>query len=94
VPAVVFTDPEVATAGLTEPECKAKGLKIKVGKVPFAAIGRRIANNATDGFVKCIVDADTHLILGYTIVGAPRLRHHLRGRPRHRDVRRGAWTSG
>ncbi len=70
VPAVVFTDPEVATAGLTEPECKAKGLKIKIGKVPFAAIGKAIANNATDGFVKCIVDADTHLILGYTIVGA------------------------
>ncbi|MCB9699597.1 MAG: dihydrolipoyl dehydrogenase [Alphaproteobacteria bacterium] len=70
VPAVVFTDPEVATAGLTEPECKAKGLKIKVGKVPFAAIGKAIANNATDGFVKCIIDADTHLILGVTVVGA------------------------
>ncbi len=70
VPAVVFTDPEIATAGLTEPECKAKGLKYKVGKVPFAAIGKAIANNATEGFVKCLVDAETHLILGITVVGA------------------------
>ena len=69
VPAVVFIDPEVATAGLTEPECKAKGLNYKVGKVPFAAIGKAIANNATDGFVKVIIDADTKLILGVTIVG-------------------------
>jgi dihydrolipoamide dehydrogenase len=70
VPAVVFTDPEVATAGLSEPECAEQGLAIKVGKVPFAAIGKAIANNATEGFVKVIVDAETHLVLGVTIVGA------------------------
>jgi dihydrolipoamide dehydrogenase len=70
IPAVVFTEPEIATAGLTEPECKAKGLDVKIGKVPFAAIGKAIANNATDGFVKVIVDAKTHLILGVTIVGS------------------------
>jgi dihydrolipoamide dehydrogenase len=70
VPAVVFTDPEVAVAGLTEPECKAKGLNVRIGKVPFAAIGKAIANNATDGFVKVIIDAETHLILGVTVVGA------------------------
>jgi dihydrolipoamide dehydrogenase len=70
VPAVVFTEPEIATAGLTEPEVKAKGLKVKIGKVPFAAIGKAIANNATDGFVKVIVDAESHLILGVTVVGA------------------------
>ncbi|MCB9673878.1 MAG: dihydrolipoyl dehydrogenase [Alphaproteobacteria bacterium] len=69
VPAVVFTDPEVATAGLSEPECKAKGIDYKVGKVPWAAIGKAIANGETDGFVKCIIDAETKLILGYTIVG-------------------------
>ena len=70
VPAVVFTDPEVATAGLTEPECKAKGLAYTVGKVPFAALGKAIANHATDGFVKVLVDAETKLVLGVTIVGA------------------------
>ena len=70
IPAVVFTEPEVATAGLTEPECKEQGLNIKVGKVPFAAIGKAIANNATEGFVKVIIDADTKLLLGVTIVGS------------------------
>jgi len=70
IPAVVFTEPEVATAGLTEPECKEQGRDIKVGKVPFAAIGKAIANNATEGFVKVIIDADTKLLLGVTIVGS------------------------
>ncbi|HHO50393.1 MAG TPA: dihydrolipoyl dehydrogenase [Deltaproteobacteria bacterium] len=69
VPAVVFTEPEVATAGLTEPECKEQGLAYRVGKVPFTAIGKAIANNATEGFVKVLIDAETHLILGITIVG-------------------------
>lgn len=70
VPAVCFTDPEVATAGLSEPEARAQGLEIKVGKVPFAAIGKAIANNETDGFVKVILDAKTNLVLGVTIIGA------------------------
>jgi dihydrolipoamide dehydrogenase len=70
IPAVVFTDPEVATAGLTERECTEQGLKVQIGKVPFAAIGKAIANNATDGFVKVIVDAESHLVLGVTVVGA------------------------
>jgi dihydrolipoamide dehydrogenase len=69
IPAVVFTDPEIATAGLTEPECKEQGIDYKVGKVPWGAIGKAIANGETDGFVKCIIDAKTKLILGYTIVG-------------------------
>ncbi|MEZ4237282.1 MAG: dihydrolipoyl dehydrogenase [Myxococcota bacterium] len=70
IPAVVFTDPEVATAGLSERECQEQGRKVKVGKVPFAAIGKAIANNATDGFVKVLVDAESSLVLGVTIVGA------------------------
>ena len=69
VPAVVFTEPEVATAGLTEPEAKAQGINYTVGKVPFAAIGKAIANHATDGFIKVLIDAETKLILGVTIVG-------------------------
>ena len=69
VPAVVFTEPEVATAGLTEPEAKEQGLAYRVGKVPFAAIGKAIANDATAGFVKVLIDEQTKLILGVTIVG-------------------------
>ena len=70
VPAVVFTDPEVAVAGMTEPEAREAGHDIKVGKVPFAAIGKAIANGETDGFVKVVIDAETKLILGVTVVGA------------------------
>jgi dihydrolipoamide dehydrogenase len=68
VPAVVFTDPEIATAGLDEEAAKARG-PIKVGKMPFAAIGRALTTNDTDGFIKVIIDAESHLILGVTIVG-------------------------
>ncbi|MCB9669077.1 MAG: dihydrolipoyl dehydrogenase [Alphaproteobacteria bacterium] len=69
VPAVVFTDPEVATAGKSEPELKAEGVAYKVGKVPWAAIGKAIANGETEGFVKVLIDAESHLILGVTICG-------------------------
>ncbi len=70
VPAVVFTDPEIATAGLMEHEAKAQGYSIKVGKVPFAAIGRALTTNDTDGFIKVIIDAKNQRVLGVTIVGA------------------------
>ncbi len=69
VPAVVFTDPEVATAGLMEHEAKAKGFELKVGKVPFAAIGRALTTNETDGFIKVIANAADNRILGVTICG-------------------------
>ena len=69
VPAVVFTDPEIATAGLMEHEARAQGLDVRVGKVPFAAIGRALTTNDTDGFIKVIVDKTTHRVLGVTIVG-------------------------
>ena len=69
VPAVVFTDPEIATAGLMEHEAKAQGYTVKVGKVPFAAIGRALTTNETDGFIKVIADAADNRILGVTICG-------------------------
>jgi dihydrolipoamide dehydrogenase len=69
VPAVVFTDPEIATAGLDEPTARARG-EVKVGKVPYAAVGRAITTNETDGFFKVIADAETNRIIGVTIVGA------------------------
>jgi len=69
VPAVVFTDPEIATAGLMEHEAKAKGFALKVGKIPFAAIGRALTTGESDGFIKVIANAANNRILGVTIVG-------------------------
>ncbi len=70
VPAVVFTDPEVATAGMMEHEAKAAGYTVKIGKVPFAAIGRALTTGETDGFIKAVLDAEDDRVLGVTIVGA------------------------
>ncbi|HET9620217.1 MAG TPA: dihydrolipoyl dehydrogenase [Kofleriaceae bacterium] len=70
IPAVVFTDPEVASTGLTEDEAKAKGhAELKVGKFPFAALGRALSVNDTEGFVKVVADAKTGELLGVHIVG-------------------------
>jgi len=70
IPAVVFTDPEIATTGLTEDEAKAKGhAQLKVGKFPFAALGRALSVNDTEGFVKVVADAQTGELLGLHIVG-------------------------
>ncbi|MCK6507494.1 dihydrolipoyl dehydrogenase [Myxococcota bacterium] len=69
VPAVVFTDPEIATAGLQEHEARAQGFEVKVGTVPFAAIGRALTTGHTDGFFKTILDAKDDRILGVTICG-------------------------
>lgn len=70
VPAVVFTDPEIAAAGLMESEAKAKGFtELKIAKFPFAANGRATSLMETDGFVKMIADAKTNVLLGVHIVG-------------------------
>ncbi len=70
IPAVVFTDPEIASTGLTEDEAKAKGhANLKVGKFPFAALGRALSVNDTEGFCKVIGDAKTGELLGLHIVG-------------------------
>jgi dihydrolipoamide dehydrogenase len=70
IPAVVFTDPEIAATGLTEDEAKARGhKKLRVGKFPFAALGRALSVNDTDGFVKVVADAETGELLGMHIVG-------------------------
>src|SRR5207244_6969316 len=68
IPAVVFTDPEIATTGLTEDEAKAKGHTVKVGKFPFAALGRALSVNDTEGFAKTVFDATTGELLGLHIV--------------------------
>lgn len=70
VPAVVFTDPEIASAGWLESECKSKGHNdLKIGKFPFAANGRAVSLMETDGFVKIIADAKTNVVLGVHMVG-------------------------
>ena len=70
VPAVVFTDPEIASAGLLESEARAKGFNdLKISKFPFAANGRAVSMSETDGFVKMIADSKTGLLLGIHIVG-------------------------
>ncbi len=69
VPAIVYTDPEVASIGLGEDAAKAAGRAINVGKFNFAVNGRAIASDATDGYVKIIADAKTDKILGAQILG-------------------------
>ena len=69
IPAVVFTDPEIASTGLTEEEAKQKGItELKVGKFPFAALGRALSVNDTEGFCKVVVNAKTGEVLGMHIV--------------------------
>jgi dihydrolipoamide dehydrogenase len=69
VPAVVFTDPEIATAGLQEQEAVAQGYKIKVGRFPWAANGRALTTMETDGFIKVVLDANDDRVLGVTVIG-------------------------
>ncbi|HEX7453004.1 MAG TPA: dihydrolipoyl dehydrogenase [Polyangiaceae bacterium] len=69
VPGIIFTDPEIATAGLTEEQAKAQGYTVKVGKFPFAALGRAVSIMETDGFVKVVTDTASGRILGIHIVG-------------------------
>lgn len=69
VPGIIFTDPEIATAGLTEAQAKEQGYAIKTGKFPFAALGRAVSIGETDGFVKVVTDTKSGRILGIHIVG-------------------------
>jgi len=70
VPAATFTNPEIASVGLTEAEAKAEGRRVKVGRFPFRAHGRNIAEGETTGFVKIVGDADSGQLLGASIFGA------------------------
>jgi dihydrolipoamide dehydrogenase len=69
IPSVAYTDPEIAWVGVTEREAKEKGLKIGVGKFPWAASGRAIGIDRTEGFTKLLFDEETHRIVGAGIVG-------------------------
>lgn len=69
-PACTYADPEVASVGLTEEKAKAQGYTIKVGKFPFAALGKARIMNKLEGFVKVIADAQYDEVLGVHIIGA------------------------
>ncbi|NYF24088.1 dihydrolipoyl dehydrogenase [Sporosarcina sp. JAI121] len=69
IPAVCFTDPELASVGLNEQQAKEEGYETVVGKFPFAANGRALALDATDGFVKLVSRKEDGLLLGAQIVG-------------------------
>jgi dihydrolipoamide dehydrogenase len=69
MPAIIYTDPEIATVGLGEDAAKKAGINVNVGKFNFAANARAHANDGADGFVKIIADAKTDKILGAQILG-------------------------
>lgn len=69
IPGAIFTDPEIAVVGLTETQAKEKGIDVRIGKFPFAALGRAMAVNETEGFFKVVSDKETHKVLGVHIVG-------------------------
>lgn len=69
IPAVVYTDPEVAWVGLSEAEALEQGYEVAIGKFDFKASGRAMTLDATDGFVKAIADAQTKQLLGVVAVG-------------------------
>jgi dihydrolipoamide dehydrogenase len=68
VPNCVYTDPEVATIGLSEEEAKARGLEVRIGKFPLAASGRARTMNESDGLIKLVADAQSDMLLGMHIV--------------------------
>jgi len=69
IPAVVFTDPEVAWAGLTEAEARSRGITVRVARVPWSASGRAVAMDRTDGLTKLTFEEGTGRLLGVGIVG-------------------------
>jgi dihydrolipoamide dehydrogenase len=69
IPAVVFTDPELAWCGLTETQAKEQGIEVEVAKFPWGASGRAMTLDRTDGLTKLVIDPATTRVLGVGIVG-------------------------
>lgn len=69
IPVVIFSDPQIASVGLTETQAKKQGQKIKIGKFPLTALGRAVSVDKSEGFVKIVVD-ETNRILGVHIVAS------------------------
>jgi dihydrolipoamide dehydrogenase len=69
IPAVAYTDPEIAWVGMTEDDAKRQGVELGVGRYPWSALGRAIANGRDEGFTKLLFEAKSHRIVGAGIVG-------------------------
>jgi dihydrolipoamide dehydrogenase len=69
IPAVVFTDPEIAWAGVTETQAEKEGREVKIAKFPWAASGRAMTLDRTEGMTKLVIDPATERVLGVGIVG-------------------------
>jgi dihydrolipoamide dehydrogenase len=65
----IFTDPEIASVGLTEQQAKEKGYNPLIGKFPFSALGRALLAGETEGFVKIVADKESELVLGVHVIG-------------------------
>jgi len=70
IPAVVFSDPELATVGYTEQQAKDEGIEVKTAKFPYAANGRALSLDSTDGFVKLVTRKEDGLVIGAQVAGA------------------------
>lgn len=70
IPAVVFSDPELATVGYTEQQAKDKGIEVVAAKFPYAGNGRALSLDSTDGFVKLVTRKEDGLVIGAQVVGA------------------------
>jgi dihydrolipoamide dehydrogenase len=69
IPACIYCEPEVATVGLSEAEAKARGIEVKVGKIPFRAMGKAVAIGETTGFVKIVATKQYGEVIGCQIIG-------------------------
>ena len=69
IPAAIFTDPEIATVGLSVNQANSMGIQVITGKFPFNASGRALASNEPEGFARVIADKNTQRIIGFEIVG-------------------------
>jgi dihydrolipoamide dehydrogenase len=70
IPSVAYTDPEIATVGVSEADAKSRGIDYGKGMFPWIASGRSLANNRDDGFTKILFDKASHRVIGAGIVGS------------------------
>ncbi len=69
IPAAIFSALEIGTIGITEEQAELQGINYAVGKFPYVASGKALADNATEGFIKTIIDEDTKKVVGMTFIG-------------------------